>query len=60
MFKKQETSFADKDPSSQSYGPKLLYGPQRRLSAEELMLLNCDVGEDSWGLLGLQDQTNWS
>ena len=22
-------------------------GPQRRLSAEELMLLNCDAGEDS-------------
>ena len=22
-------------------------GPQRRLSTEELMLLNCDVGEDS-------------
>ena len=24
------------------------------LSAEELMLLNCGVGEDSWGSLGLQ------
>ena len=23
-------------------------GPYRRLSAEELMLLNCVVGEDSW------------
>ena len=23
-------------------------GPQRKLSAEELMLLNCGVGEDSW------------
>ena len=23
-------------------------GPQRRLSTEELMLLNCGVGEDSW------------
>ena len=23
-------------------------GPQRRLSTEELMLLNCSVGEDSW------------
>ena len=23
-------------------------GPRRRLSAEELMLLNCGVGEDSW------------
>ena len=25
-----------------------------KLSAEELMLLNCDVGEDSWESLGLQ------
>ena len=29
-------------------------GLQRKLSAEELMLLNCDVGEDSWEYLGLQ------
>ena len=29
-------------------------GPQRRLSAKELMLLSCDVGEDSWESLGLQ------
>ena len=29
-------------------------GPSRRLSAEELMLLNCGVGEDSWESLGLQ------
>ena len=27
---------------------------QRKLSAEELMLLNCGVGEDSWESLGLQ------
>ena len=27
----------------------------RKLSAEELMLLNCDVGEDSWVSLGLQE-----
>ena len=26
----------------------------RKLSAEELMLFNCDVGEDSWEALGLQ------
>ena len=32
--------------------------PERKLSAEELMLLNCGVGEDSWESLGLQeDQT---
>ena len=29
-------------------------GLWRRLSAEELMLLNCSVGEDSWESLGLQ------
>ena len=29
-------------------------GLWRRLSAEELMLLNCGVGEDSWGSLGQQ------
>ena len=33
----------------------------RKLSAEELMLLNCGVGEDSWKSLGQQgDQTNQS
>ena len=29
-------------------------GLWRKLSAEELMLLNCGVGEDSWKSLGLQ------
>ena len=29
-------------------------GLQRKLSAEELMLLNCGVGEDSLEALGLQ------
>ena len=29
-------------------------GLWRRLSAEELMLLNCGVGEDTWESLGLQ------
>ena len=33
-------------------------GLWRKLSAEELMLLNCGAGEDSWDSLGLQgDQT---
>ena len=33
-------------------------GPSRRLSTEELMLLNCGVGEDSWDPLGQHgDQT---
>ena len=37
--------------------PVVMYmrvGLWRRLSAEELMLLNCGVGEDSWESLGLQ------
>ena len=35
--------------------------PQRKLSAEELMLLNCGVGEDSWESLVLQgDPANLS
>ena len=36
-------------------------GPQKRLSTEELMLSNCDAGEDSLESLGLQgDPTNSS
>ena len=36
-------------------------GPQRRLSTEEFMLLNCSVGEDAQESLGLQgDQTSQS
>ena len=36
-------------------------GLWRRLSAEELMFLNCGVGEDSWESLGLQgDPTSHS
>ena len=34
-------------------------GLRRRLSAEELMLLNCDVGEDSRESLGLQRDQSW-
>ena len=34
-------------------------GPSRRLNAEESMLLNCGVGEDSRESLGLKgDKTN--
>ena len=33
-------------------------GLWRTLSTEELMLLNCGVGEDSWESLGLQDPTS--
>ena len=36
-------------------------GPERRLSAEELMFLNGGPGEDSWESLGQQgDQTHQS
>ena len=36
-------------------------GPWRRLSAKELMLLNCGAGEDPWESLGLQgNQTSQS
>ena len=43
--------------------PVVMYGCEswtiRKLSAEELVLLNCGVGEDSWESLGLQgDQTS--
>ena len=34
-------------------------GLWRRLGAEELMLLNCGVGEDSWESLGLQGDQPW-
>ena len=34
--------------------PNSRVGLQRKLNAEEWMLLNCSVGEDSWESLGLQ------
>ena len=35
--------------------------PWRKLSSEELMLLNCGIGEESWESIGLQgDQTSQS
>ena len=55
-IKKQRHYFANKGPSSQSYGfsssqcMDVSVGLKRKLSAEELMLLNCGVGEDSWVL----------
>ena len=59
-IKKQRLYFAIKVPSSQGYGFssghvwmwELDY--KKKLSTEELMLLNCGVGEDSWEALGLQ------
>ena len=51
QIKKQRHYFANKGPSSQSYGfPGVMYGCESwtiELSAEEFMLLNRGVGEDS-------------
>ena len=49
-IKKQRHYFANNGTSSQSYGfssSHVRVGIQRKLSAEEWMLLNCGVGEDS-------------
>ena len=51
-IKKQRRDFADKGPSSQSYGFSsrhvwMRVRPQRKLSTKELMLLYCGTGEDS-------------
>ena len=59
-IKKQRHYFTYKGPSSQSYG--FSSGDvwmweldcEESWAAEEMMLLNCDVGEDSWESLGLQ------
>ena len=65
-FKKQRQCFADKGLSSQSYGFSSSHAwiwelEGRKLSAKELMLLNCGVGEDSQESLGLQgDRTSQS
>ena len=59
-IKKQRLYFANKCPSSQGYGFSsshvwMWYLEYKwKLSTEELMLLNCGVGEDSWESLGLQ------
>ena len=64
-IKKQRHYFADKGPYSQSYGFSSSHVWMWELdhkegkATEELMLLNCGVGEDSWESLGLQgDQTS--
>ena len=48
-IKKKRCYFANKGPSSQSYGfpGSHVWMRDRKLSTEELMLLNCGVGEDS-------------
>ena len=56
--------YINKIPSSQSYSfPSSQDGCEswtiKKLSTKELILLNCGVGEDSGGYLGLQgDQNN--
>ena len=53
VLKKQRSHFANKGPCSQSYDffqqscMDVRFGPQRGLIAEELMLSNCGIGEDS-------------
>ena len=50
-IKNQRRYFANKGPYSQSYSfPVVMYGCESwtiELSAKELMLLNCGIGEDS-------------
>ena len=60
-IKKQRHQFANKGPSSQSYVffsqhscTDVRFGPQRKLSAEELMLSKCGAGDDSWEFLEQQ------
>ena len=50
VSKRQRHHFADKSLYSQSYvffSSRVRAGPQKRLSADELMLLNCGAGEHS-------------
>ena len=61
-IKKQRHFFANKSPSSQSYGFSSSHVWMWELDYKEtsmLILLKCGVGEDSWESLGLQgDQTS--
>ena len=66
IFKKQRHYFADEGLSSQSYGFPSSHVwmwelDHKEESTEELIVLNCGVGEDSWESLGLKgDQTSLS
>ena len=60
-IEKQRHYFVNSGPSSQGYGFSIghvwmweLDCEESWASAEELMLLNCGVEEDSWESLGLQ------
>ena len=64
-IKKQRHYFADKSLSRQSYCFSSSHvwmwelDYKKKLSTEELMLLNCGVGEDSWESLGQQGDQSW-
>ena len=65
--KKQRHYFVNKGPSSQGYGFSSGHvwmwqlDHKKKLSAKELMHLNCGVGEDTWESLGLHgDPTSLS
>ena len=69
IFKSRDITFSSKVRLAKAMVfPVVMYGCMdvrvglwRRLSTEELMLLNCGVGEDSWESLGLQgDPTSLS
>ena len=52
IFKSGDITLHNKDPSSQDYVfPVVMYGCEswtvKKADTEELMLLNCGVGEDS-------------
>ena len=59
ILKSRDTTLPSKvHPVKAMVIPVVMYGceswTKRKLSTEELMLLNCGVGEDSWESLGLQ------
>ena len=60
-IKKQRHHFSKKVPIVRAMvSPVVMYGCEGwAMNTEELMLSNCDAGEDSWGTRGLQwDQTS--
>ena len=62
-IKKQGHHFTDKRAYNPNYGfPSSMYRYEDWTikSIEELMVLNCVVGEDTWESLGQQDQANKS
>ena len=66
IFKSRDITLPTKvHPVKAMVFPVVMYGCAswtiQKLSAKELMLLNCGVGEDSWGFFGLQgDPTSQS